>query len=170
MIPQTMIAFDFSAYATPPEATLAIMGIALVLGIVTSYIGVRSMDLDQYKKLTVESHKVRSELMDATRSGNQRRISKAQKRQQDLMAQQSKISMDRMKSSLFFTLPLLLIWPTLGRFFSDKVVAYFPFVFPWIPKEFGFIQWYLLCSISFNVVLNRLFGLTFEIDPEDLQE
>jgi uncharacterized membrane protein (DUF106 family) len=105
--------------------------------------------------------------MDATKSGNQRRISKAQNRQQDLMAQQSKISMDRMKSSLFFTIPLLLIWPTLGRFFGDTVVAYFPFSFPWVPREFSFISWYLLCSLSFNIILNRLFGLSFEIDPED---
>ena len=163
----TQIALDLSAYSTPPEATYLVMGIALVLGIATSYIGVRSMDLDEYRRLTIESSRLRSELMQATRSGNQRRISKAQKRQQDLMAQQSKISMDRMKSSMFFTLPLLLIWPTLGRFFGNTVVAYFPFVFPYIPKEFGFIQWYLLCSLTFNVILNRIFGLTFEIEPEE---
>ena len=163
----TQIALDFSAFAAPPNATFAIMGIALALGTATSFIGVRSMDLGAYRKVTIESSRVRSELMEATRSGNQRRITKAQKRQQDLMAQQSKISMDRMKSSMFFTLPLLLIWPTLGKFFEGTVVAFFPFSFPWIPTEFKFIQWYLLCSIGFNIVLNRVFGLSFEIDPED---
>jgi uncharacterized membrane protein (DUF106 family) len=105
--------------------------------------------------------------MDATRSGNQRRMSKAQKRQQDLMAQQSKISMDRMRSSMFFTIPLLFLWRPLSEFFAGTVIAYFPFSFPWVPLEFKFIQWYILCSISFNIVLNRLFGLSFEIDPED---
>ncbi|MBN2336548.1 DUF106 domain-containing protein [Candidatus Bathyarchaeota archaeon] len=163
----TQIALDFSAFSTPPNATFAIMGIALALGTATSFIGVRSMDLGAYRKVTIESSRVRSELMEATRSGNQRRITKAQKRQQDLMAQQSKISMDRMKSSMFFTLPLLLIWPTLGKFFEGTVVAYFPFSFPWIPTELKFIQWYLLCSIGFNIILNRVFGLSFEIDPED---
>jgi len=33
------------------------------------------MDLDAYRKLTIESHRMRAELMDATKSGNQRRIS-----------------------------------------------------------------------------------------------
>ena len=160
-------ALELNQFASPPYSTFAIIAISLVLGIITSFIGVRSMDLEAYRKLTIESHRVREELMDATRSGNQRRISKAQNRQQELMAQQSKISMDRMKSSLFFTIPLLLIWPTLGRFFGDAIVAYFPFDFPWIPREFSFISWYLLCSFSFNVLLNRLFGLSFEIDPED---
>jgi len=160
-------ALELSQFADPPYATFAIIAISLVLGLVTSLMGIRSMDMEAYKKLTVESHRVRQELMDATKSGNQRRIAKAQNRQQELMSQQSKISMDRMKSSLFFTLPLLLIWPTLGKFFGDTVVAYFPFSFPRIPRELTFISWYLLCSVSFNIILNRVFGLSFEIDPED---
>jgi uncharacterized membrane protein (DUF106 family) len=161
------VTLDLSVYSTPPEATFMILVIALVLAITTSYIGVRSMDLKAYRSLTIESHKVRQELMEATKSGNQRLISRAQRRQQDLMQQQSKISMDRMRSSMFFTLPLLFLWPTLGRFFGDVKVAYFPFDFPRIPRELSFIQWYLICSITFNIILNRLFGLSFEIDPED---
>jgi uncharacterized membrane protein (DUF106 family) len=161
------IALELSQFQTAPMATLAIMGISMMLATVTSFIGVRSLDLDNYKRLMIESNKARKEVMDATRSGNQRRIEKAQRKQQDLMAQQSKVSMDRMKSSMLFTLPMLLIWPSFGRFFGDTIVAYFPFNFPWIPREFTFVQWYLICSFSFNILINRVFGLTFEIDPED---
>jgi uncharacterized membrane protein (DUF106 family) len=154
-------------YQEPPYATLAIMAISLTIATLTSFIGVRSMDLEQYRRLMVESARARRELMDATRSGNQRKIDKAQKKQNDLMQQQSKMSMDRMRSSMLFTIPMLLVWPSLGRFFGDTIVAHFPFDFPYIPREFTFIQWYLLCSFSMNVILNRIFGLTFEIDPED---
>jgi len=163
----SQILLDLSMYKQPPYATLAIMSISFVLAIITSYIGVRSLDLEQYRRLMIESSKARRDLMDATRSGNQRRIDKAQKRQNELMQQQSKISMDRMKSSMLFTIPMILVWPSLGRFFEDTIVAQFPFNFPRIPREFSFIQWYLLCSFTFNVIMNRLFGLTFEIDPED---
>ena len=161
------ILLDLSMYKQPPYATLAIMTISLLLATTTSYIGVRSLDLKQYRRLMIDSSKARKELMDATRSGNQRRIDKAQKRQNELMQQQSKMSMDRMRSSMLFTIPMILIWPSLGGFFGGIIVAQFPFDFPWIPREFSFIQWYLLCSFTFNVLLNRLFGLTFEIDPED---
>ena len=161
------IALELSQFQTAPMATLAIMGISIMLATVTSFIGVRSLDLENYKRLMIESSKARKEVMDATRSGTQRRIAKAQRKQQDLMAQQSKVSMDRMKGSMLFTLPMLLIWPSFGRFFGDTIVAYFPFNFPWIPMEFTFVQWYLMCSFSFNILLNRAFGLTFEIDPED---
>ena len=163
----SQVLLDLSMYQQPPYATLAIMAISFLLAAFTSFIGVRSLDLEQYKRLMIESSRARKEFMDATRSGNQRRIDKAQKRQNDLMQQQSKMSMDRMRSSMLFTIPLLLIWPSLGRFFGDTIVAHFPFDFPWIPREFSFIQWYLLCSFTMNVLLNRVFGLTFEIDPED---
>ncbi len=163
----TQVLLDLAIYQNPPYATLAILGITVVLSLVTSFIGVRSLDLEQYRKLMIESARARSEVMDATRSGNQRRIDKAQKRQAELMQQQSKMSMDRMRSSMLFTIPLILVWPSFGRFFGETVIAYFPFDFPWIPREFTFIQWYLLCSFTMNVILNRIFGLTFEIDPED---
>jgi uncharacterized membrane protein (DUF106 family) len=161
------VLLELSMFQEPPYATLAIIAITLVLATITSFIGVRSLDLEQYRRLMIEIARARSEVMDATRSGNQRRIDKAQKRQSELMQQQSKMSMDRMKSSMLFTLPLILVWPSLGRFFGDIVIAYFPFDFPYIPREFTFIQWYLLCSFTLNVFLNRIFGLTFEIDPED---
>ncbi len=163
----TQVLLDLAMYQEPPYATLAIIGISFTLAILTSFIGVRSMDLEQYRRLMIESARARKELMDATRSGNQRKIDKAQKKQSELMQQQSKMSMDRMRSSMLFTIPMLLVWPSLGRFFGTTVIAQFPFDFPYIPRELTFIQWYLLCSFSMNVILNRVFGLTFEIDPED---
>ena len=104
---QSIITIDLSFLSSPPNATFAIMLLSLGLGLVTSFIGARSMDLKNYRRLMVESHKARKEMMDATKSGNQRRMTKAQKKQQDIMAEQSKISMDRMKTTMFFTLPLI---------------------------------------------------------------
>jgi uncharacterized membrane protein (DUF106 family) len=148
-------------------ATLAIMGISLTLAIITSVIGARSIDLEENRRLMIASSRARKEMMDATRSGNQRRIDKAQRRQQELLQQQTALTNSRMRSSMLFTIPMLLIWPTLGRFFGDSVIAHFPFNFPYIPREFSFFQWYPLCSFSLNTIMNRVFGLTFEIDPED---
>lgn len=164
---QSIITIDLSFLSSPPNATFAIMLLSLGLGLVTSFIGARSMDLKNYRRLMVESHKARKEMMDATKSGNQRRITKAQKKQQDIMAEQSKISMDRMKSTMFFTLPLILIWPILRNFYEGTVIAYFPFPFPWIPEEMGFGHLYILSSISFNIIISRIMGLTFEIDTEE---
>ena len=157
MIPTALVYLDLNFLSQPPYATYAIMLLAFSVGLISNIIGTRS----------IESHKVRKELMDATKSGNQRRIDKAQKKQQELMSQQSKISMDRMRSSMLFTLPLLLFWGTLRNFFGTTIIAYFPFDVPYIPREFAFFNWYLLCSFAFNVILNRIFGMSFEMDPEE---
>jgi uncharacterized membrane protein (DUF106 family) len=161
------IALELAQFKDPPMATLAIMGISLTLATITSVIGARSIDLEENRRLMIASSRARKEMMDATRSGNQRRIDKAQRRQQELLQQQTAMTNSRMRSSMLFTIPMLLIWPTLGGFFGSTVVAHFPFKFPRIPLELTFFQWYLLCSFSLNTVLNRVFGLTFEIDPED---
>ena len=161
------VALELSQFQTPPMATLAIMGISLTLALATSIIGARSIDLEENRRLMIASSRARKEMMDATRSGNQRRIDKAQRRQQELLQQQTAMTNSRMRSSMLFTLPMLLIWRPLGDFFAGTVIAHFPFNFPYIPREFSFFQWYLLCSFSLNTIMNRVFGLTFEIDPED---
>jgi uncharacterized membrane protein (DUF106 family) len=168
---QSITSIDLSFLSSPPNATYAIMLLSLALGLITSYIGTRSMDIEEYRRLMVESNRARKEMMSATKSGNQRRISKAQNKQQQIMSQQSKMSMDRMKSTMFFTLPLILIWPVLRNFFGGTIIAYFPFDFPlgWIPREMGFGHWYILTSISFNIIISRVIGLTFEIDPEEAE-
>ena len=165
-----LAAADYSWLKESPLSMFVILAISLALGLVMSLLSRRSMDLKAYRRMMIESQRVRQEMMAATRSGNQRRIDKAQRRQQQLMAEQSKMSMSRMKSTMFFTLPLILFWPTLSGFFKGLTVAYFPFDAPWIPREMAFGHWYFLCAISLNIVVSRVLGLTFEIDPDDKVE
>ena len=91
-----------------------------------------------------------------------------QKKQQELMSQQSRSTMDRMKISLFFMIPFLIIWRLLGSFFGGITIAFFPIKIPLIPENFSVANWYILCSITINIIISRVLGLTFEIEPEDI--
>jgi uncharacterized membrane protein (DUF106 family) len=157
---------------TPPFATYAILGIAIGLGFVTSFVNARMTDLKAYRRMMLDSAKAQHQMMEAAKSGNQRAIDKAQKKQQDVMGQQSKMSMDRLKISLFFMIPFLLIWQLLGSFFVSPtgapiIIAKFPFQFPFIPMDLSVANWYLLCSFASSIIISRVLGLTFEIDPEE---
>jgi uncharacterized membrane protein (DUF106 family) len=152
---------------TPPFATYAILTIAVGLSFITSFINVKMMDLKAYRKMMLDSAKAQHQMMEAAKSKNQRAIDKAQKKQQEVMGQQSKMSMDRLKISLFFMIPFLLIWQLLNGFFGNVIIANFPFQFPLIPTELSVANWYILCSFSSSVIISRLLGLTFEIDPEE---
>jgi uncharacterized membrane protein (DUF106 family) len=148
-------------------ATIFILFLSIVISLVTSLANRRIMNLEEYRKMMIESNRVRSEVMEAMRSGNQRRISKAQNRQKELMQAQSKMSMDRMKIMLFFMVPFLIIWQFLGNFFGKNIIAYMPFKAPFLGSELAIGYWYIICSITTNIIISRALGLTFEIDPEE---
>jgi len=163
-----LVALDFSVLQRPPMSAFFMLGLSTVISLVTSIANMMVMDMDEYKQWMVESQHVRQELMEAMRGGNQRRIAKAQKRQQDMMKTQQKMTADRMKIMLFFMIPFLFIWQLLRNFFKGiDYIALMPFTAPWIaPKgTLSVGTWYLFCSIAMNIVISRVLGLTFEIEP-----
>jgi uncharacterized membrane protein (DUF106 family) len=42
-----------------------------------------------------------------------------------------------------------------------------PFDAPLFGTELTMINWYFLCSISTNILFQRILGLTFEIEPRE---
>lgn len=165
----SLATLDLSILQRTPMSAFFMLGLSIVISLVTSFANRLVMDMDEFKSWTIESHYVRQETMDAMRSGNQRRIAKAQKRQQDMMKTQQKMTSDRMKIMLFFMIPFLAIWQLLRNFFKGvEFIAVMPFTAPWIaPKgALSVGTWYLFCSISMNIIISRILGLTFEIEPK----
>ena len=163
----SLVSLNIDFLKQPPWATLFILLLTLVINVVMSYANKRSMDLPAYRKMMVGSARARKELMAAMKTGNQRRISQAQNKQNELMKEQQKASTGRMKLTLYVMIPFLLIWNVLNSFFGKAIIAYMPFNAPFFPEELTIGNWYLLCSISVNIVLSRIIGLTFEIDPDE---
>jgi uncharacterized membrane protein (DUF106 family) len=158
---------DLSSLQQPPTATILILLLSIALNLVIGFLGRRSMDLNEYRRIMTESRIAQQEVMAAMKSGNQRRISKAQKRQQELSQESMKISGNRMKTSIFYIIPLMLLWPVLGRFFGDAIIAHMPFKSPFSGLELKMGSWYVLCSLTTSIIIQRVLGLTFEIYPED---
>ena len=163
----SVVSLNIDFLQQPPYATLFILVLPLVTNLLTSYINKRSMDLVAYRKMMIGSTRARKELMEALKTGNQRRISRAQTKQNELLKEQQKASSGRMKLTLYVMIPFLLIWQVLNSFFGKTIIAYMPFNPPFFPEELTIGNWYFLCSISVNIVLSRIIGLTFEIDPDD---
>ena len=162
-----LVSLNIDFMQQPPYATLFILLLTLVINLVMSYANKRSMDLDAYRKMMIASARARKELMEAMKTGNQRRISKAQNTQNELMKEQQKASTGRMKLTMYVFIPFILIWQVLNRFFGGTIIAYMPFKAPFFGTELKIGNWYILCSISTNIVISRVLGLTFEIDPKE---
>jgi len=163
-------AADLSVLQQPPVSTVLILLLSAAINLVMTLASRRTMNLDEYRKLTEEANYAQRELMAAMRSGNQRRISRAQKRQQEISQQQLKSSGDRMKNTIFFIIPLFILWPILGNFFGKGIIAYVPFDAPLLGATLSMFNWYFLCSLATNIVFQRVLGLTFEIEPREIEE
>jgi len=163
----TLASVDLSNLKQPPMATILILLLTVALNLVMGFLGRRSMDLDEYRRVSTESRVAQKELMAAMKSNNQRRISKAQKQQQETSQKMMKITGNKTKNQLFYFIPLMLLWPFLRNFFGDVIVATLPVKFPFMGTEMKMFNWYLLCSLTTNIIIQRVLGLTFEIGPED---
>ena len=166
MLPR-LVAAGLDFLKQPPMSTVFILALSACINLIMSLVNRRTMNLDEYRRMMEESHHAQRELMAAMRSGNQRRISRAQRKQQEVSQAQLKMSGDRMKTTLFFMVPILLMWPVLGNFFGRGTIAYMPFDAPLFGTKLNLVNWYFLCSISTNILFQRVLGFTFEIEPAE---
>ena len=163
----SFVKINLSYLQQPPMATIFILGLVTVISLVTSLLTLKATDLEEYRKMMIESSHVRKEMMEAMKSGDQRRISKVQRRQQELMRTQSKITIDRMKIMLFTFVPIIIMWQILIKFYGSTTIARIPFNAPIFGSELKIGGWYILCSFATSIIFQRILGLTFEIGPND---
>ncbi len=162
-----LVAQSIDFLKEPPASTLFLMVLAFVVSAITTYISKRSMNVEEYRKSREESSQAQQEFMAAMKSGNQRRIQKAQQRQKKSQQAQMKNSSAQMKSNLYTTVPLLIMWWILGRFYSRNIgVAWMPFDPIFFGTTMNYVTWYIMCSFTASIIMRRVFGLSFEIEPK----
>ena len=109
MLP-TLVAQSMDFLKEPPVSTIFLMVLAFTVSTLTTYISKRSMNVEEYKKSMEESSHAQQELIAAMKSGNQRRIQKAQQRQKKSQQAQMKNSSAQMKTNMYTMVPLLIMW------------------------------------------------------------
>ncbi len=162
-----LVAQSMDFLKEPPASTLFLMVLAFVVSAITTYISKRSMNVEEYRKSKEESSHAQQELMAALKSGNQRRIQKAEQRQKTSQQNQMKNSNAQLKSSLYTTIPIIIMWQILGRFYGvSTAVAWMPFHPIIFGRKLNYATWYVICSVTASLIMRRLFGLSFEIEPK----
>ena len=159
-----LVGLNLDALKVMPGSAIFIFIISLAVNLLMGLANRRFIDLEEYKEWTIKSTLVRREHMKALQSGNKRLIDKLQKEQQEIMKEQSKMTMQQMKLQLFFFIPFIVLWQILGVFFANSgPVALMPFNAPFFGEKLSIFSWYLLCSFATSILTRRLLGLTFEV-------
>ncbi len=162
-----LVAQSMDFLKEPPASTLFLMVLAFVVSAITTYISKRSMNVEEHRKSKEESSHAQQELMAAIRSDNQRRIQKAQQRQKKSQQTQMKNSNAQLKTTLYTTIPILIMWQILGRFYGvSTAVAWMPFHPIIFGRKLNYATWYVICSVTASIILRRVFGLSFEIESK----
>ncbi|MQY82396.1 DUF106 domain-containing protein [archaeon] len=163
-----LVAQSLDFLKDPPTSTIFLMVLAFVISAITTYITKRSMNVEEYRKSMEESSHAQQELMAAMKGGNQRRIQKAQQRQKEAQQIQMKHSSLQTKSTMYTMIPIMIMWWILGGFYGKSVgVAWMPFdPILWKGRKLNYATWYIICSFTASLIMRRLFGISFEIEPK----
>jgi uncharacterized membrane protein (DUF106 family) len=142
-----------------PNSTFFVILMAFGVSLATSATNRLLTNREQLRDWNKEISQWRSESMKAARSGDKKLMAKVKKQEKHVMQLQSKMMWQSMKTSLFWMVPMLLLWyvvlPQLIE--VSKIVAFLPWI--GLPMPLNVILWYLLCSFLAGIVFNRLFGL-----------
>ena len=144
------------------------MFIPLVINLGMTLFNRSRTNLEEMRRNKVAYAHSQQEVMEAMKGGNKRRIEKAQKRQQELAQTQMNASSAQLRTTFIVLIPLILVYQGLRAFFTDAIVAVAPITLPLLGLELTYFNWYLLCSYFTKTILDRVLGMTFEIEPAKL--
>jgi len=161
-------------YATIPNSTFFILGVAGILAITSNLANRFLVDLRAMKEMSAEVKAWQEEFNKARKSGDKQLLAKATKKQAAIMRLQSKMTWDRMKVTFTFFIPFLLVWNVLSMFYGGgperMFTAHSPFFVRWLlegpslisnvplPIKLSYFTWYLICSFAISLPTSRLLG------------
>ena len=152
-----MSIFDWLLMTKPPGATVAIMLLALFMSFALTSVNRLFTNKEQMDVWRRDIAAWNAEFKEARKSGDKKRLAKAQKQQSRILKLQSKMSFQQIKVMAITFIPILLLWQLLGRFYGNHAVVFLPFL-PLI-GPLPLMYWYMLCSYLFYQFFQRFFGL-----------
>ncbi len=149
----------FEWLAAIPYSTFFVMFLSFVVSFATSVTNRVLTNREQLKAWTKEIKEWREESLKARKTGDKKLLAKVKKQERHVMQLQSKMTLQSMKTSFLWFIPLMIMWYVLLPQIVpiSEIVAYIP----WLSGEFplSVFLWYLLCSFLASALFTRLFGL-----------
>ena len=145
--------------ATIPVATLVVMLVAVAVSFLNMVINrllvTRICGWEEYKVMRKETSEYQSQLMQAMRANDTKRVQKLKRKESQIRNMQSKM----MKPSMLMfpiSMVYIIIWyifliPTFGA----NAVAVVPGL---APTGIPVIYWYMICSFFFGTLASRIIG------------
>lgn len=154
---------------TIPYSTFFVIGVALAVNLVSNIVTKRKVNLEALRRVQREYSHYQKLLREAVRKGDLDRVEKLKRKYKPIQDQMLRLSAERMKASLYYMIPFILIFIWLTSFMGNNPVALSPYPFDLylvravepVNGAYGMnlVTWYILSSIGLGAVVSRLTGV-----------
>ena len=149
-----------------PLATIIIMLIAIAISFLNMVINrlliTRMCGWEEYKVMRKETSEYQSQLMQAMRANDTKRVEKLKRKESQMRNMQNKMMKPQMILFPISMSYIVIWWFFLIPTFGGDAVAIIPGIAPGALMATGIpvIYWYMLCSFFFGTLAGRIIGVT----------
>ena len=149
-----------------PLATIIIMLIAIAISFLNMVINrlliTRMCGWEEYKVMRKETSEYQSQLMQAMRANDTKRVEKLKRKESQMRNMQNKMMKPQMILFPISMSYIVIWWFFLIPNFGGDAVAIIPGIAPGALMATGIpvIYWYMLCSFFFGTLAGRILGVT----------
>jgi len=124
-------------------------------------------DVKRSRQVRLEVQQYRSELREAIMRKDKAKEEKLRKKEKQIREMEMRSSLENLKVSMLFALPLLGLWYLLSSIIGlNSVVAHSPIPIPLlfieIPAKMTLWWWYLISSFAFSSVVSKALGVSMD--------
>ena len=149
-----------------PLATVVIMLVAVTVSFLNMGINrlliTRICGWEEYKVMRKETSEYQSQLMQAMRANDTKRVEKLKRKEQQIRNMQNKMMKPQMILLPISMSYIVIWWLFLIPTFGSDAVAVLPGLAPGALMATGLpvIYWYMICSFFFGTLASRVIGVT----------
>ena len=162
----------------PANPALTVLIIAFIVSLITTIANKYLVDQDEMNEIQARSKKLTSELREAQKRGDGKKIAELQARQTEMMQEQSKMMTNSFKPMIVTFVPIILIFFWMRASVISNLVIILPPSVYWVTLTpiwhaigsvlyggkatitygIGWLLWYMICTFGMSQILRKFLG------------
>nr|MDO8098015.1 EMC3/TMCO1 family protein [Candidatus Njordarchaeota archaeon] len=158
----------------PPWSAIVVLLVTVGLSTFTALVTRKVTDQAKLQRYRKEISEWRKMMLQAQKTKDEKLTLEVNRRSKIIQRMNNEVSKQAFKPMAVFFIPFLLIWWILSSFYGARIVALIPYNLGLIPFVgslvghsinggsvfgMGLFGWYLFCSFSFGMMINRVLGV-----------